>query len=166
MVYLTVPPYIHFYFTLIIKDYISFQESVVSKIVNISTPAKTRAQLSKMTLLAIRELMKQTDLDENTKDLVAFIVLSLKAINETIDTSVVAWEKRGYWIKADRFRMDWSWTDSASEELKKALLSDDWELVAKLAVKIAGQFSNIKIPARGKNATPWVGAWKIMNQKT
>lgn len=137
----------------------------MSKIVSINTPGKTRVQLSKLSLLAIRELMKQTELNENTKDLVAFIVLSLKEINETIDNSVIAWEKRGYWIKADRFRMDWSWADSASEELKSALLQDDWELVAKLAVKIAGQFSNVKIPTRIKDKSPWIGAWNIMNQK-
>jgi hypothetical protein len=50
--------------------------------------------------------MKQTQSNTVTKDLVAFIVLSLQEINNTIDSSVEAWEKRGYWIKADRFRMD------------------------------------------------------------
>ena len=115
--------------------------------------------------MAIRELMKQNQFSENTKDLVAFIVLSLKAISDTIDPSVEAWEKRGYWIKADRFRMEWNWTGAISDELKNALLADDWALVAQLTGKVAEQLSNVKIPIRTKNNTPWVGAWNIMNQK-
>ncbi|MEN6392453.1 MAG: hypothetical protein ABFD53_01415, partial [Anaerolineaceae bacterium] len=126
---------------------------------------KTRTQLSKFTVMAIRELMKQKQFSENTKDLVAFIVLSLKAISDTIDPSVEAWEKRGYWIKADRFRMEWNWTGAISDELKNALLADDWALVAQLTGKVAEQLSNVKIPIRTKNNTPWVGAWNIMNQK-
>jgi len=137
----------------------------VSQIVNTNTPGKTRTQLSKFTVMAIRELMKQKQFSENTKDLVAFIVLSLKAISDTIDPSVEAWEKRGYWIKADRFRMEWNWTGAISDELKNALLADDWALVAQLTGKVAEQLSNVKIPIRTKNNTPWVGAWNIMNQK-
>jgi hypothetical protein len=142
-----------------------FEEIILGKIVNINTPGKTRTQLSKSTVLAIRELMKQTQMDTNTKDLVAFIILSLKAIHNTIDSSVEAWEKRGYWIKADRFRMEWNWTGTTSDELRKALLADDWANVAQLSVKIAERFSGIKIPTRVSNKTPWVGAWTIMNQK-
>ena len=137
----------------------------MSQIVNTTTPGKTRTQLSKFTVMAIRELMKQKQFSENTKDLVAFIVLSLKAISDTIDPSVEAWEKRGYWIKADRFRMEWNWTGATSDELKNALLADDWALVAQLTGKVAEQLSNVKIPTRTKNNTPWVGAWNIMNQK-
>jgi len=137
----------------------------VSQIVNTNTPGKTRTQLSKFTVMAIRELMKQKQFSENTKDLVAFIVLSLKAISDTIDPSVEAWEKRGYWIKADRFRMEWNWTGAISDELKNALLADDWALVAQLTGKVAEQLSNVKIPIRTKINTPWVGAWSIMNQK-
>ena len=137
----------------------------MGRIVNLNTPGKTRTQLSKSTVLAIRELMKQSQSNIETKDLVAFIILSLKEINNTIDTSVEAWEKRGYWIKADRFRMEWNWTGSTSDELKKALYIEDWATVAQLSVKIAERFSGVKIPTRGNNKTPWVGAWNIMNQK-
>lgn len=137
----------------------------MGRIVNTNTPGKIRAQLSKSTVLAIRELMKQTQSNTETKDLVAFIVLSLHAINNTIDISVEAWEKRGYWVKADRFRMEWNWTGTTSEELKIALLADDWAKVAQLSVKTAERFANVKIPTRVNNKTPWVGAWIIMNQK-
>ncbi len=137
----------------------------MGQIVNTNTPGKTRTQLSKTTVLAIRELMKQTQMNTETKDLVAYIVLSLKAIHNTIDSSVEAWEKRGYWIKADRFRMEWNWTGTTSDELRKALLADDWATVALISVKIAERFSDIKIPVRVSNKTPWAGAWKVMNQK-
>ncbi len=36
--------------------------------------------------------------------------LALEEINSNIDKSVEAWEKRGYWVKADKFRLDWEWS--------------------------------------------------------
>lgn len=137
----------------------------MGQVINTNTPGKIRTQLSKSTVLAIRELMKQKQSNAETKDLIAFIILSLQAIYNTIDTTVEAWEKRGYWIKADRFRMEWSWADTTSKELKKALLAEDWATVAQVSVKIAEHLSNVKIPTRNINKQPWVGAWKIMNQK-
>ena len=37
------------------------------------------------------------------------MVLALEEIAVSIDVSVQAWEKRDYWVKADRFRMEWEW---------------------------------------------------------
>ena len=38
-----------------------------------------------------------------------------------IDSSVAAWEKRGYWVKADRFRMEWAWAGSLAEKMRTAM---------------------------------------------
>ncbi len=131
----------------------------MSRVIKIESAGKDRTQLVRAVVLALRELMRQTQTDPLTYDLAAFIALSLKEISETIDSSVSAWEKRGYWVKADRFRMEWAWADTLSEAMKQAVLSDDWAGVARSAAQVAGKLGDTKVPVRHKLGTPWTGAW-------
>ncbi|MBC8503858.1 MAG: hypothetical protein ISR58_17350 [Anaerolineales bacterium] len=78
----------------------------MSKVINPNRPGKERDCLRKAVALALREMMKSPEHDDNMRDMAAFIALSLEAISETIETTVTAWEKRDYWVKADRFRMN------------------------------------------------------------
>jgi hypothetical protein len=136
----------------------------LSRIINPESIGKERTQLIRAVVLALRELMHQTDTDERTRDLAAFIAIALNSIHQTIDVSVSAWEKRGYWIKADRFRMDWAWSDKYSQELKKAVLTDDWAKVALAAGQVAERLKDVKVPQRNRIGTPWEGAWERLKQ--
>jgi hypothetical protein len=136
----------------------------LSRIINPESVGKERTQLIRAVVLALRELMHQTDTDERTRDLAAFLAIALDSIHQTIDVSVSAWEKRGYWIKADRFRMDWAWTEKYSQELKKAVLVDDWARVAMAAGQIAERLKDVKVPQRNRIGTPWDGAWERLKQ--
>ena len=90
-----------------------------------------------------------------------FIILSLDTIADTIDPSVDAWEKRGYWVKADRFRMEWTWAKKRADEMREALFVNDWGAVAMCAVQIAQQpqIGSIEISPKHRMGKPWVGAW-------
>jgi len=114
-----------------------------------------------MTALAVRELLRQPEPNDETRDLAIFIVLSLDAIAETIDPSVAAWEKRGYWVKADRFRMEWSWTSKRANEMREALLVEDWSAVAMKAVEVIQQpqIGSVNISPKHRMGKPWKGAW-------
>ena len=90
----------------------------MSRLINPDSAGKDRTRLSKAIVLSIRELAKQQDITSEAKDLAAFIALALQTIAEGIDASVVAWEKRDYWVKADRFRMEWMWTGQFAEKMK------------------------------------------------
>jgi hypothetical protein len=120
---------------------------------------KERTQLTRSVLRAIQELMKQSEVDEETKDLAAFIVLALEAIHATIDKSVEAWEKRGYWLKADRFRLEWEWSESLARKMRSAIFAEDWDIVALTAVEIGGRLKNVQLPKRSSKTEPWRGAW-------
>jgi len=133
-------------------------------VINPESAGKERNQLTKAVVLAIRELMRQTDTDEHTKDLAAFIALALESVAEGIDSSVEAWEKRGYWLKADRFRMDWAWTERLGKDMRLALQHDDWPKVAMTAALIAEKLSNVEVPVRHRLGTPWEGAWERLQQ--
>src|SRR5512138_1656236 len=98
----------------------------MSPIVNPESAGKERTQLTKAIVLAVRELARQTDVTGETKDLAAFIALALKNISEGIDVSVAAWEKRGYWVKADRFRMEWLWIGQYADKMKVSIFTNDW----------------------------------------
>ena len=137
----------------------------MSPIINPESAGKERTHLTKAIVLAVRELAKQTDITNDAKDVAAFIALALKSISEGIDISVAAWEKRGYWVKADRFRMDWLWTGQYAERMKTAILADDWASVAMLMPQIAQKFNKINVSENHRLGKPWVGAYGRLNGK-
>jgi len=132
----------------------------MSRVINPESAGKERTQLSKAIVLAVRELAKQKDVTNETKDLAAFIALALKNISEGIDVSVAAWEKRGYWVKADRFRMDWVWTGQVADKMKVAIFTNDWGTIAMLMPQIAQKFNKIEVSDHHRLGKPWVGAFK------
>ena len=132
-------------------------------IINPESAGKERTQLCKGVVLAIRELARQTDTGIETRDMAAFIAVALEQISLGIDISVAAWEKRGYWVKADKFRMEWIWAGLYAEKMKSALLTDDWGQVALTLTQIAQKLSKIEVAAGHRLGKPWVGAWKILS---
>jgi hypothetical protein len=135
----------------------------LSRLINPDSAGKDRTRLSKAIVLSIRVLAQQKDVTSDAKDLAAFIALALQTISEGIDASVVAWEKRGYWVKADRFRMEWIWTGQYAEKMKTAVLKDDWATIAMLMPQIAQKFSKISISENHRLGKPWAEAYRRLN---
>src|SRR5512136_462132 len=104
--------------------------------------------------------MRQTDANAQTRDLAAFIALALETIAGTIDASVTAWEKRGYWVKADRFRMEWAWSETLGKGMRQAVIAEDWMKVAQLSAQVAQKLSTVQVPQRHRLGTPWEGAYR------
>src|SRR5512136_1362260 len=100
------------------------------RIINQDSAGKRRSTLVKGVALALRELSRQRSTGTEARDLAAFIALALREIAAGIDPSVAAWEKRGYWVKADRFRMEWAWSAPIAAKLQTALSTDDWGAIA------------------------------------
>jgi hypothetical protein len=128
---------------------------------NIYSPdsaGKERTRLSKTIVLALRELMKQTEPNQTTKDLTAYVVIALEEIAGNIDSSVEAWEKRGYWVKADKFRLEWEWAGITAKNLRAALEKEDWGAIAMTSAKIAQKLNKVTVPEHHRLGTPWVGA--------
>ena len=134
----------------------------MSRLIKTDTAGKDRTRLTKSIVLAVRELAKQKDVTPEAKDLAAFIVLALRTISDGIDESVVAWEKRGYWVKADRFRMEWLWAGQIADKMKVALFTNDWGTIAMLMPQIAMKLNKIQIAENHRLGKPWVGVYKRM----
>ena len=139
----------------------------MSRIINPDSAGKERTRLTKGIVLAVRELARQTGPGPESRDLAAFIVLALTIISETIEVSVAAWEKRDYWVKADKFRMEWAWAGSYANKMHQAVKMDDWGAVALIAAQTAQKLSKITVPNGHRLGKPWVGAWEeLMKHKS
>ena len=136
----------------------------MGRVINPESAGKDRSQLTRSIVLALRELMRQAQPNAHSQDLAAYIALALEEISATVDTSVVAWEKKGYWLKADRFRLDWEWAERASRTLSRALSLDDWATVALTAAQVAQKLMSVDVPQRHRLGTPWVGAWQRLER--
>lgn len=147
----------------IAKNFIArYGELTLSRLINTDSVGKERTRLSKCIVVCIRELAKQKQVTQDAKDQAAYIALALQAIADGIDASVAAWEKRGYWVKADKFRMEWMWAGQYAEKMREAALKDDWGTIASLMPKIAEKFNKIEVSDNHRLGTPWVSAYKLL----
>ncbi len=134
----------------------------MSRVINPDSVGKERTRLIKSIVLCIRELAKQTNVTSETKDMASFIALALQSISDGVDVSVAAWEKRDYWVKADKFRMEWMWTGLSAEKMKTAVLTSDWAAIALLMPQIASRFNKVEVSDNHRLGKPWVGAYSLL----
>lgn len=137
----------------------------MSRVINPDSAGKDRTRLSKSVVVCVRELAKQTEVTAEAKDMAAFIALALESIADGIDASVAAWEKRGYWVKADRFRMEWMWAGQYASKMRDAVLADDWAAIAMLLPQIAKKFGRTVVSDNHRLGKPWMGAYKALSGK-
>ena len=117
----------------------------MARVINLNNVGTERKRLTKSVVIALRELMKQQSPDSSTFDLAAYISLALHAIFKTVDQSVTAWEKRGYWLKADLFRLQWEWAEGERIQMKNALLTEDWATVALVSARVAEKLNEVEV---------------------
>ncbi len=138
----------------------------MGRVINPNSPGKLRDQLLRGVVVALRELMSRSENDVEAHDLAAYIVLSLEEIAGTIEKTVEPWEKRGYWLKADRYRLEWEWAGRLGKSLSDGLLGEDWGSAAQAAAQIMAKVQGVKVPARHGVGQPWSGAWARLQGST
>lgn len=134
----------------------------MSRVINPDSVGKERTRLIKSIVLCIRELAKLAKVTPEAKDLAAFIALALQSIEDGVDISVAAWEKRDYWVKADKFRMEWMWAGQSAEKMKTAVLTDDWATVASLMSQIASRLNKVEVSDNHRLGKPWENAYALL----
>ena len=136
----------------------------MSRLINSESAGKDRTRLTKTVVIAVRELLRQKESSDLTRDLIACILLSLDGIYETVDASVEAWEKRGYWLKADRFRMDWQWTKLLADQMRPLVLAENYGELIPLMVQVLQALDSLKVSENHRLGTPWTGAWNELQK--
>ena len=104
--------------------------------------------------------MAQTEQNQETLDLVAFIAIGLEDIYKSVELSIGPWEKRGYWLKADRYRLEWEWSGRLAGELREAIRGEDWLNIARISAEVGGKVQSTQVPKRHRIGKPWIGAWE------
>jgi hypothetical protein len=134
----------------------------MARVINPETAGKQRNRMVKGLVISMRALMSQPDVDDSSLDVAAFMALSLDGIADTIEATVVPWEKRNYWVKADRFRMEWAWAESLGADMRRGVLEEDWGLIAATCVRIADKVKKVQVSDRHRMGEPWVGAYQAL----
>ncbi len=138
----------------------------MSRVINTDSTGKQRNQLMRTAAELLRRLSQKPDLDADAKDMVAMLVYCLREIDEGIESSAAAWEKRDYWMKAEEFRQKWSWPGQIADALQAMIFQDDWQQMPQFMIKLLPYFSDIKITKFTRSEALWHGAYsRLMQEK-
>lgn len=135
--------------------------AMMSGIVQTQSAGQLRKSLMGCMGSALNAMEKKEKFDYDAKNIIAFIVLCLEKISATIDESAIAWEKRGYWVKADQFRLEWEWARKCAQVLRIQLVQKDWAEIQTVMDNISTKCKNIAHHKQGKY-TLWEGAYSIL----
>lgn len=132
----------------------------MSRVVNVDGVGSQRQRLRRTIAEALRHLLAKRDLDDEARDLAALIVFSLRGIDEGIEQTTAAWEKRDYYLKADRFRQEWLWVAPAADELEKILRQQAWDRLPAALARLLSYFSDITINRLVRSEKLWQGCYE------
>lgn len=132
----------------------------MSRTFKVDSPGKIRNQMMRTAAEALRHLSQKSKLDDETKDLAALLVYTLRQIDEGIEESAQAWEKRDYWIKAERFRQRWSWAGRTATELEAIIREGDWDQLPVLLAALLPHFAKIRVIRFTRKPSLWKGAYE------
>lgn len=137
----------------------------MGRVIHTESLATERNRLMKGMALALRELTKLAAFNTQARDLAAFLVLALDSVSDTVERSVIPWEKRDYWLKADRFRMEWAWVEPLRKQLRAAVEAEDPAEVALCMGSLGERLKDVKVSERHRLGTPWRGAWERLKEQ-
>jgi hypothetical protein len=103
--------------------------------------------------------------DAEARDVLAFLALSLAELNESVEETAGAWERREYWLKADHFRLEWAWISAILGRLEAALRLGDLGQASACGMELAKVLSDRHHRTRDSSASPWRGAWDAWIKK-
>lgn len=133
----------------------------MTRITNVDgTPASQRNRLRRTIAEILRRFSSKSSVDAEAKDMIAFTIIALRVINESIEKSCEAWEKRDYYLKADQFRREWRWVAPAADRLEDLAMTEEWSLLPTELAGLAARFSDVKVNQMRKPASLWQGAYE------
>ncbi len=130
----------------------------MSRIVNAENPSTIRNRHRRTIAEMLRRLSQKTALDDESKDMAAMIVLLLREIEKGIEQTATAWEKRDYWMKAERFMREWEWLKFTAADWEDIIRHDAWDLLPDLMADIFPRFADVQIKKLMRSPSSWQGA--------
>ncbi len=136
----------------------------MSRVIRPVSPASQRRKLMQRLALTLAAV-ENGDLSRGQRrDALAFIALVLGELSSSVEETCAAWEKRSYYLKADRFRREWNWVEQARRLVTEALQRGQHQLPDQARAILRQALAQVKIPARMRQQAPWQGAWEAWNK--
>ena len=132
----------------------------MSRIVNLNNPAKVRSQNLRTIAEVLRHFASKTSLDTESKDMAASLVFSLREVNASNEQTADAWEKRGYWMKSERFLRKWTWSIEMAANLEDVIRNDAWDLLPDLLAELLTHTADIQVKNMTRSKDTWQGAYE------
>ncbi len=132
----------------------------MSRVINTDSTGKNRNQLMRTCAELLRHLSQKPAIDDDAKDMAAYLVVCLQRIEDGIDESASVWEKRDYWIKAEQLRQRWAWVGNAAARLENLIRKDSWDRLPELLTGLFSHFAEVKITRLTRSADLWQGAYQ------
>jgi hypothetical protein len=132
----------------------------MSRVIHVDSPGKRRSQSRRSIAEILRYLSRKTQVDDEVKDMSAALVYLLRDVKETVDESVAAWEKRDYWMKAERFLRDWEWIPEMAANIEDVVRHGAWDLMPELLADLSPHFDDIAIKTLTRKPDQFRGAYK------
>ncbi len=130
----------------------------MSRIIKTDNPSTERNRAIREIVYALNYGLSATLPQDEYKDIALYIVHLLAFVNQTVSITVEAWEKRGYWLKADKFQYEWSWIDREIASLSAGLNEPPGTVIFNFQERTAGlaqQLKDNKLPKKQKDYKPW-----------
>ncbi len=132
----------------------------MSRVINTNNPTKIRNQHRRTIAEILRRLSQKPEMDAEARDMAAMLVYLLREIQAGVEQTVTAWEKRDYWMKAERFLRDWEWTAVTAANIEDVIRNDAWDLLPGLLADLFGKFTDIQIKSMTRKPDVWRGAYR------
>lgn len=137
----------------------------MSRVINTNSPTKVRNQSRRTIAELLRRLSQKPQIDPEARDMAAAIVFMLHEINASVEQTISAWEKRGYWMKAERFLREWEWARESAANFDDVIRNEAWDLLPRLLADLFPQFSDVQVKKMTRPASDWNGAYKRLKSE-
>lgn len=137
----------------------------MSRVVNVDSTGKNRNRLMRTAAELLRHLSQKNELDNEAKDMAAHLVFCLRGVEDGIEASAMAWEKRDYWLKADQLRQRWAWAGNAAASLEAIIRHETWESLPGIMAGLFNHFADIKITKFTRDSSEWYGAYQRLEDE-
>lgn len=132
----------------------------MSRLIQVDNPTTVRNRNRRTIAELLRRLPKKSEIDDEAKDMAATIVLLLREIYTGVEQSATAWEKKDYWLKAERFMREWRWTLEMAADMDDVIRHEAWDLLPELLADLYVRFADVEIKSLTRDASFWKGGYK------
>ena len=138
----------------------------MGRVINNNTPGKRRSSMMRTIAEILRRLgQHKGDITEEVRDMTAMIVFCLRDIEDSIIETIKAWEKRGYWQKADKFQLEWMWSEQYAKKLETLIREENWHELPETMMKLFPHFASIEINKMTRKPSDWEGTYdRLMDE--